>query len=63
MFSDAQIKKFQTTYKNLFGVELCRAEALEKLTSLVRIVELTYLPMTEKEFNQLQQRRLEIGII
>jgi hypothetical protein len=62
-FTDAQLNKFQKTFKNCFGVELSSAEACEKLESLVREVEITYKPMTEKEFEQLQQRRLEMKLI
>lgn len=63
MLADDQIKKYRILYKERFGVELSRAEVCEKLESLVREVELTYLPMTEKEFEQLQKRRKEMGII
>jgi len=60
MFSDAQIKKFQTTYKNHFGVELNCAEVSEKLESLVKMVELTYKPMTKKELAMIEKRRKKL---
>jgi hypothetical protein len=63
MLSENQMKKYRVLYKERFGVELSRAEVCEKLESLVREVELTYKPMTEKEFGQLQKRREEMGII
>ena len=62
-FTDAQLNKFQKIFKDHFGVELSNAEACEKLESLVREVELIYKPMTEKEFEQLRQRRLEMKLI
>lgn len=63
MPSDDQIAKFQILYKKRFGVNLSREEVCEKLESLVREVEITYKPMTEKEFEQLQQRRQKMKII
>lgn len=57
------MKKYRILYKERFGVDLSRAKVCEKLESLVREVELTYIPMTKKDFEQLQKRRKEIGII
>lgn len=59
MLSDEQITKFQTLYKNRFGKEIGREEAYEQGVKLIRVVELIYKPMTEKEYNQLQDRRRE----
>jgi len=59
MLSDEQIRKFQILYKNRFGKEISREETYEKGTKLVRLVELIYKPMTEKEYKQLQKRRKE----
>ena len=61
MLSDEQITKFQTLYKNRFGREIGRAEAIEKGTKLLRLVELIYVPMTEEEYKRLQKRRQETG--
>ena len=58
--TNSQLKKFQTIYKNHFGVELSCAEAYEKSESLVRMVELTYKPMTEKELAMVEKRRKEL---
>lgn len=55
--SEDQIKKYQILYYERFGVRLGHAEVCEKLESLVRMVEITYKPMTEKEFKQLQKRQ------
>jgi len=57
MLSDGQIKKFQTLYKNRFGKKISREEAYEKGAKLIRFVELIYKPMTEDEYEKLQERR------
>lgn len=56
-----QITKFQTLYKSRFGKEISREEAYEKGIKLMRLVELTYKPMTEAEYQQLQERRRKTG--
>lgn len=57
MLSDEQITKFQTLYKTRFGKEISRDEAYEKGVKLLRLFEIIYKPITEKEFEQLQTRR------
>ena len=61
MLSDEQIKKFQMLYKKRFGKEISREEAYEKGANLIRLVELIYKPMTEAEYQKLQERRRETG--
>ena len=56
-----QIAKFQTLYKSRFGKEISREEAYEKGIKLMRLVEITYKPMTEAEYQQLQERRRQTG--
>lgn len=56
-----QITKFQTLYKSRFGKEISREEAYEKGIKLMRLVELTYQPMTETEYQELQERRRQTG--
>ena len=56
-----QITKFQTLYKSRFGKEISREEAYEKGIKLMRLVEITYTPMTEAEYQQLQERRRQTG--
>ena len=58
-----QIKKFQILWKNRFGTEISCQEAQEKGTALLRLVSLIYKPITEKEFEELQNRRKETGDI
>lgn len=57
MLSDEQITSFKTLYKNHFGKDISREEAYEKGTRLIRLVELIYKPMTEVEYQKLQERR------
>lgn len=61
MLSDEQITKYQTLYKNRFGIEISREEAFDKGIKLIRLVELIYKPMTEAEYWQLRERRRETG--
>ncbi len=61
MLSDEQITKFQTLYRNRYVKEISREEAYEQGPKLIRLVELIYKPMTEAEYQQLQERRRETG--
>ncbi len=61
MLSDEQITKFQALYKNRFGKEISRKEAYEQGAKLIRLVELIYKPITEKDYRLLQKRRQETG--
>ena len=63
MLSDDQIKQFQSLYKNRFGKKISREEALEQGSKLLRLVELIYHPMTETEYQKLQERRRQTGDI
>jgi hypothetical protein len=59
MLTNEQIEKFQLIYRKRFGKEISREEAYEKGTKLMRLVELTYKPMTQEEYELLQKRRQE----
>ncbi len=61
LLTDEQIGRLQTLYKTRFGVEINRAEALEKGIKLMRLVELVYRPMTADEHEKVQERRRETG--
>ncbi|MDD5738804.1 MAG: hypothetical protein PHY72_02690 [Candidatus Pacebacteria bacterium] len=61
MLSNTQIEKFQKIYESHFGKTISRNEAYEKGVALLRLVELTYRPMTEAEYKQIQKRRKETG--
>lgn len=61
MLLNDQITKFQTLYKNRFGKDINREEAYEQGVKLIRLVELVYQPMTQAEYQKLQERRRETG--
>lgn len=61
MLSEEQITQFQILYRNRFDKEISREEAYEQGTKLMRLVELIYKPMTEAEYQQLQERRRKTG--
>lgn len=61
--AEEQIVKFQKLYKEHFGIELDRKEAYNKGASLLRLVQMIYKPMTENEYQILQNRRKETGDI
>ena len=63
MVSEEQIKTFQTLYKNRFGKEISREEAYEQGVKLIRLVELIYKPMTETEYQKLQERRRQTSCL
>ena len=59
MLSDAQIIKFQMLYKEQFGKEISREEALEKGIKLMRLVQIVYKPITQEEYDAVQKDRRE----
>lgn len=61
ILSDKNISDFQAIYKARFGKEISRQEAIEKGIKLLRLIEIIYKPMTENEFQQLQERRKQTG--
>ncbi len=60
MLSDEQIIKFQKIWKDRFGREISKEEEYEQRAKLLRLVELTYKPITQEEYNQLEKRREEL---
>ncbi len=61
MLSDEQITKFRILYRKRFGKNISRELAIEQGTKLIRLVELIYKPITETEYQQLQERRRQTG--
>jgi hypothetical protein len=61
MLSDERITAYQKLYKNRFGREISREDALEQGTKLIRMMELIYKPITEKEHRLLEERRKELS--
>ena len=57
VISDKDIVHFQELYQKHFGKEISREEAYEKGIKLLRLMSLVYQPMTEKEFELIQERR------
>jgi hypothetical protein len=60
MLSDEQISNFRVLYKNRFGKDISREEALEKGVKLLRLVQLVYKPITEEEYTCLRERKIKI---
>ncbi len=63
MISKERLEEFKKIYKKRFKKDITDEEALRQATSLLRMVELVYKPMTVKEYEVLQKRRLETGDI
>ena len=59
MLSDEMITKYQELVRKRFNREICRGEAIESGIKLLRLVELLYHPMTEKDYKEVQKRRRE----
>ena len=60
ILSDENITRFQTIYKNKFGIDISREDAYEKGVRLLRLVSLTYRPMTQAQLDVVQARRKEL---
>lgn len=52
MITNERLESFKNLYKNYFDIELDDQSALEKAISLVRMMELVYVPMTESEYKK-----------
>ena len=59
VLADADIEKFQALYKSQFGMAISKEEAYEKGIKLLNLLSVIYKPMTEKEYDLVQKRRLE----
>jgi hypothetical protein len=57
---DEHIASFQRIYRERFGKDISREEALEKGTMLLRMVQLIYKPMTETEYACVKERQTEL---
>lgn len=60
--TNEHISSFQALYQKRFGKTLTPAEAREKATKLLRLMQLVYRPMTEAEFKIIQNRSKEIRL-
>jgi hypothetical protein len=61
MLSDEQIKRFQSIYKGYYGKEINRDEACRQGTNLIQLLEIIYKPMTEGEYQRVEQLILELN--
>lgn len=57
VLSDADIMKFQALYKSEFGMEISQEDAYEKGIKLLGLMSAIYKPMTEKEYELIQEHR------
>jgi len=56
MLTNEQVTKFQEIYKDHFGEEISREDALEGGIKLVRMMKMVYTPISEKEYLELRKR-------
>lgn len=61
MVNEKQLAEFKALYKKHFNEELPEDIALEKAIQLVRLMEIIYKPMTEKQMEKVMRRRRELG--
>lgn len=54
---DKDLESFQALYKKHFNKDISRAEALAKGTQLLTLMKAVYRPMTQEQFDAIQQRR------
>jgi len=59
-FSPQDIKSFKTMYKKAFNQNLDDKEAYDKATNLIRIFQLVYKPITQKEMTATLNRQKEL---
>ncbi len=55
--TDKDLESFQALYKKHFNKDISRAEALAKGTQLLTLMKAVYRPMTQEQFDTIQQRR------
>ena len=63
MISKEKLEEFKNIYKKRFNKTLSDQDALEKGTKLLRLIEIVYKPITQKEYDAVQKRRKETGDI
>jgi len=57
MLTEEQVIKFQTIYRNHFGEEISREDALNGGIKLVLLMKRIYSPINEQEYMDLQKHR------
>ena len=63
MISNEALKSFKQIWKEKFNQDISDDFAVERANKLIGMVELIYKPMTEKEFQLVQERRKQTGDI
>ena len=53
---DSDITKFQALYIKHFNIKLDKLEAMDKLSKLVRQMEIVYQPITLKQLKELVEK-------
>ncbi len=61
MISKEALDKFKTLYKKHFEEELSDQVVLDKAIKLLNLMKIIYKPMTEEEYNRLQEKRKQTG--
>jgi hypothetical protein len=56
-FTKEQLDKFKRIYKEEYNEDISDSQALEMATNLITLLKIVYQPMTETEYNQLQESR------
>ncbi len=56
MLSDEQVKKFQSLYKKHYGKEISKEEAYNQGIKLVRLLKITYKPITKEEHEKYDRK-------
>ena len=59
MISKESLEEFKAIWKKEFKEEISDEYALESATKLLRLMEIIYKPMTQKDYDMLQKRREE----
>lgn len=55
--SPEQLDKFRVIYRAKFDIDLTPREALEKAIPLLRMMQITYQPMTEADLAHVRSRQ------
>lgn len=59
LLSSGDIKKFQALYKEHYGREISKEDALDQGLKLLTLMRCIYKPMTEEEYYKINEHRAE----
>ena len=57
MLTNNDITKFQALYKEEFGTDISREQAIEQGTKLLSLMSSVYKPMTQKDLDDIESHR------